>query len=174
MCLPEITCQTIVYRAITSASKIDAETGRVLRNVFFRKFKTNEQGVSVFMRPEACTAALTCHAVVSLNAGFVYSLGLNIECDKPDHANILGLPFDNEPDTHGVRKAGQLAKHCRYVMRPRNNVARLVWDRFQERSGFEPAAMWHVVGDDPDEHWTAKFDDGTTRLINVAELAEDS
>jgi len=36
--------------------------------------------------------------------------------------------------------------------------------------------MWHFAGDDPDpvDYWTAKFDDGTTRLINVAELAEDS
>jgi hypothetical protein len=117
-----------------------------------------------------------CYGVVSMQAGFVQSLGLSIEPDRFDHANILDLPLDNDRGRDGRRRAGQLAKHCRYVTRPSKKVAQSIWDRFRDRVGSEPVAMWHFAGDDPDpgEYWTAKFSDGTTQRISVAELAAGS
>lgn len=178
MCLPRLTCGSIVYRAVLSSGKIDPDTGRVKAEAFFRRKASNEEAVSVFIEctPEEIAAQFSsCVAVVSLHVGFILDLGLVIERDQIHHANIFGLPLESLADRDGIYRASKLAQHCRYVMRPQRQSAARIWDCFNTMFMSTPLQLWHVIEGGPDqperEYWKGKMADGTVLPMTIQELA---
>ncbi len=91
-----LSCNAIVYRAIMKKRWLNEDTGQVLKEAFFLRKVRNETGVSVNIAavcsPQDCAEKFRCNAVASLHVGHVRDLGLDIIQDRPNHANITGLP----------------------------------------------------------------------------------
>jgi hypothetical protein len=96
-------------------------------------------------------------------------LGLSVEPDDPEHANIIGLPFERDLDAEGLYRAGLLAKHARYALRPERRSARDVWDRFANDFSSAPIHMW-ITHESGEWFWQAKLEDGQRTLIPVADI----
>jgi hypothetical protein len=114
-------CEAIVYRALLRKQWIDEDTGRVKADAYF--LRPNEPGLSVNLAsvcsPEQCAAKFRkCYGVASLHVGRVRDLGLEVEQDSPDHANITGLPYRAEDPARAERLAGLLAKRSRLQWQP--------------------------------------------------------
>ena len=66
--------------------------------------------------PRSCHEVLNkCHGVVSLHVGRVRDLQLDIVVDESPHANIAGLPRQEDDRTKVERLASLLAQQARIV-----------------------------------------------------------
>ena len=111
----------IVYRAILRKQWIDEDTGRVKADAYF--LRTNEYGLSVNLAsacsPEQCAGLFRkCYGVASLEVGRVREIGLDVEQDSTNHANIIRLPYREDNLAEAERLAGLLAKRSRIVWEP--------------------------------------------------------
>jgi hypothetical protein len=94
-----LSADNIVYRAILRKQWIDEDTGRVKADAYF--LRTNEFGLSVNLAsvcfPEQCARLFRkCYGIASLEVGRVREIGLDVEQDSLNHANITGLPHQED------------------------------------------------------------------------------
>jgi hypothetical protein len=87
--------------------------------------RANEIGLSVNLAsecsPEQCAENFRqCYGVASLEVGSVREIGLNVEQDKVNHANIMGLPYKKDDLAQAERLAGLLAKKSQIVWKPKS------------------------------------------------------
>ena len=111
----------IVYRALLRKQWIDEETGRVKADAYF--LRSTEPGLSVNLAsvcsPEQCSRFFRrCYGVASLEVGRVREIGLDVEQDSANHANIVGLPHRDNDLALAERLAGLLAKRSHIVWLP--------------------------------------------------------
>lgn len=96
---PPLPCEKIVYRTITRAG--DFRDGRPLASAFHRKRKDTD-GLSVdydVTVPDGCAPMLSGkRAIVSLHVGRLRDISLDVIPDSPSHANIVEVPFNDDPD----------------------------------------------------------------------------
>jgi hypothetical protein len=110
-----------IYRALLWKQWIDEDTGRVKADAYF--LRVNELGLSVNLAsvysPKQCAKLFRkCYRVASLEVGKVCEIGLDVEQDSVNHANILGLPYREEDLAEAERLAGLLAKRSQVVWEP--------------------------------------------------------
>jgi hypothetical protein len=103
----------VVYRALLRKQWIDEDTGRVKADAYF--LRASEPGLSVNIAsvysPEECAGLFrNCYGVASLEVGRVREIGLDVEQDSRNHANIVGLPHREDDLAEAERLAGLLAK----------------------------------------------------------------
>lgn len=111
-------CSAIVYRAMSRRRWIDRETHRVLPVAFIRRPPpADKSGLSVDIEsPRSCHRILkTCYGVVSLHVGRVRDLQLDVVVAGSSHANITGLPREEDDRTKVERLASLLAQQARIV-----------------------------------------------------------
>ena len=116
--LPE---DAIVYRALLRKQWIDEETGKVKANAYF--LRASEPGLSVNVAnvcsPEDCADLFRkCYGVASLKVGSVREIGLDVEQNSLNHANLIGLPYREDNLAEAERLAGLLAKRSLIVWKP--------------------------------------------------------
>jgi hypothetical protein len=116
--LPE---NAIVYRSMLRKQWIDEDTGRVKADAYF--LRANEHGLSVNLAskcsPQQCAEMFRkCYGVASLQVGEVREIGLDIEQDAVNHANVMGLPLREDDLAEAERLAGLLAKRSYIVWQP--------------------------------------------------------
>jgi len=117
--LPE---DAVVYRALVRKRWIDEDIRRVKADAYF--LRVTERGLSVNLAsicsPEQCAELfLKCYGIASLEVGRIREIGLDVEQDSTNHANILGLPYREDNLAEAERLAGLLAKRSRIVWQPR-------------------------------------------------------
>lgn len=123
MDLPPIECGDIVYRALSLSSDRNPETGEAITAAFIRRpAPRDSKGLSInhHCDSEHCRKSLNkCYGVVSLHAGNVRSLGLDLIPDDPlidpHHGNITGLPYKEDDEVTAERLASALVKQSRLV-----------------------------------------------------------
>lgn len=111
-----------VYRALLRKQWIDEDTGRVKADAYF--LRANERGLSVNLAsacsPQQCAALFRqCYGVASLSVKGVREVGLEVEQDAVNHANVVGLPYRADDLTEAERLAGLLARQSQVVWQPR-------------------------------------------------------
>jgi hypothetical protein len=111
----------IVYRSILRKQWINEDTGRIKADAYF--LRANEIGLSVNLAsectPDQCAEFFRqCYGVASLEVGSFREIGLNVEQDKVNHANIMGLPYKEDDLAKAERLAGLLAKKSQLVWKP--------------------------------------------------------
>ncbi|NJL11152.1 MAG: hypothetical protein HC908_16050 [Calothrix sp. SM1_7_51] len=111
----------VVYRALLRKQWIDEDTGRVKADAYF--LRALEPGLSVNIAsvcsPEQCARLFRkCYGVASLEVGRIREIGLDVEQDSPNHANIVGLPHREDDLAEAERLAGLLAKRAHIVWQP--------------------------------------------------------
>jgi hypothetical protein len=116
--LPE---NAIAYRSMLRKQWIDEDTGRVKADAYF--LRANEPGLSVNLAstcsPQQCAEMFRkCYGVASLQVGDVREIGLDIEQDSVNHANVVGLPYREDDLAEAERLAGLLAKRSSLVWQP--------------------------------------------------------
>lgn len=112
---------TIVYRALLRKQWIDEDTGKVKADAYF--LRANERGLSVNLAgacsPRQCAKFFRkCYGVASLEVGGIREVGLNVEQNSVNHANIVGLPDRDNNLAEAERLAGLLAKQSQIVWQP--------------------------------------------------------
>lgn len=112
----------VVYRALLRKQWIDEDTVRVKADAYF--LRATEPGLSVNLAsvcsPEQCARLFRkCYGVASLEVGDVRSIGLDVEKDSVNHANIVGLPHREDDLVEAERLAGLLAKRSHIVWQPK-------------------------------------------------------
>lgn len=109
-------CSAIVYRAIRPRW-VDSETNQVLPAAFVRRPPPNDDdGLSVDVSsPQSCATALSKCKVASLHVGRVRDEGLDVVVDQLPHANITGVPRQDEDETAANRLSVELAKQARLL-----------------------------------------------------------
>jgi hypothetical protein len=110
-----------VYRALLRKQWIDEDTGRVKADAYF--LRVNECGLSVNLAsvcsPKQCAELFRkCYGVASLEVKGVREVGLDVEQDSVNHANIVGLPYREDDLTEAERLAGLLARQSQIVWKP--------------------------------------------------------
>lgn len=113
----------IVYRVLLRKQWISEDTGRVKADAYF--LRANEPGLSVQIAsacsPEQCARLFRkCYGVASLEVKSIRQIGLDVEQDSVNHANIIGLPYREENLAEAERLAGLLAKRSQIVWQPEN------------------------------------------------------
>ena len=111
----------IIYRSLLRKQWINEETGRVKADAYF--LRVNEPGISVNLAsacsPVQCARLFRkCYGVASLRGGGVREVGLDVEQDSVNHANIIGLPNREDNLAEAERFAGLLAKQSQIVWKP--------------------------------------------------------
>ena len=113
---PPLGCSAIVYRALLRSSLIDKITGRISAGAFMRRAK-DVDGLSVYVSANYSKRQIVldfdpCHGIVSLHVGRIRDIGLDVQCDSLVHANIIGLPTEDNL-LMAERFAGLLARQAR-------------------------------------------------------------
>ncbi len=111
----------IVYRALLRKQWIDEDTGKVKADAYF--LRVNELGLSVNLAsvcsPIQCAELFRkCYGIASLEIARVREIGLDVEQDSLNHANIRGLPYREDNLAETERFAGLLAKQSQAVWKP--------------------------------------------------------
>ncbi|SRR6266571_2678487 len=122
---PPLPCYAIIYRAILRKSWIDQRNNRVTSAAFFRRPHDSGKdldGLSVNIAAacsveEVRSSFSECFGVVSLHVGRIRDIGLDVHQNEPKHANITGLPYQQDDTVNAERFAGLLAKQARFVHR---------------------------------------------------------
>ena len=97
---------------------IDWDKHQIQPVAFFRRLPPRDEvGLSVDVQsPRSCHEILNkCHGVVSLHVGRVRDLRLDIVVDGSPHANITGLPRQEDDRTEAEHLASLLARQARIV-----------------------------------------------------------
>jgi hypothetical protein len=105
----------ILKRVLRSARMLEN-----LRDAFLLRQNERNSGLSVFYRltNEACRAGfLTSYGVADLRVGGVRELGLGVVPDELHHANITGLPYQEDDPEMAEWYAGRLADQAAIVDR---------------------------------------------------------
>jgi hypothetical protein len=107
--LPE---EAIIYRSLLRKQWINEDTGKVKADAYF--LRANEPGLSVNLAsacsPQQCADLFRkCYGVASLEVKDVREIGLNVEQDSNNHANVVGLPYREDNLAEAERLAGLLA-----------------------------------------------------------------
>ncbi len=114
-----LSSDAIVYRALIKKKWVNEDTGEILPDAFFLRKERGETGISVNIAnvcsPEDCAARFKCKFVASLQVKIVRDLGLDVVQDKPNHANINGLPYQDDDLAEALRLASLLAKHSKII-----------------------------------------------------------
>jgi hypothetical protein len=110
-----------VYRSLLRKQWIDEDTGRVKADAYF--LRVNERGLSVNLAsvcsPKQCAELFRkCYGVASLEVKGVREVGLDVEQDSVNHANIVGLPYREDDLAEAERLAGLLARQSQVVWKP--------------------------------------------------------
>ncbi|MEA5552972.1 hypothetical protein VB713_18670 [Anabaena cylindrica UHCC 0172] len=110
-----------VYRVLLRKQWIDEDTGRVKADAYF--LRVNERGLSVNLAsvcsPKQCAEFFRkCYGVASLEVKSVREVGLDVEQDSVNHANIVGLPYREDNLAEAERLAGLLARQSQVVWQP--------------------------------------------------------
>lgn len=117
-------CSTIVYRTIFKKKFID-DSNRPLAIAFHRRppmldgTPRDEKGLSVNYNvdvPGGCAQGMTGkRVIVSLHVGWIRDIGhgLDVVPDKPNHANIVGIPREEED----LERLEQIATALRSISR---------------------------------------------------------
>jgi hypothetical protein len=116
--LPE---DAIVYRSLLRKQWINEDTGRVKADAYF--LRANETGLSVNLAstcsPQQCAEMFRkCYGVASLEVGDVREIGLEVEQDSVNHANVVDLPYREDDLAKAERLAGLLAKRSHLIWQP--------------------------------------------------------
>jgi hypothetical protein len=111
----------VVYRALLRSQWIDEDTGRVKADAYF--LRASEPGLSVNIAsvcsPSQCARLFRkCYGIDSLEVGRVREIGLDVEQNSRNHANIVGLPHREDKLAEAERLAGLLAKRSHVVWQP--------------------------------------------------------
>ncbi|PSB30797.1 hypothetical protein C7B82_08265 [Stenomitos frigidus ULC18] len=111
----------IVYRTLLRKQWIDEDTGRVKADAYF--LRVNEHGLSVNLAsacsPQQCAELFRkCYGVASLKVKGVREVGLDVEQDSVNHANVVGLPCREDDLAEAERLAGLLARQSQIVWKP--------------------------------------------------------
>ena len=111
----------IVYRSLLRKQWINEDTGRVKADAYF--LRVNERGLSVNLAsmcsPKQCASFFRkCYGVASLEVEGIRNVGLDVEQDSVNHANIVGLPYREDNLAEAERLAGLLAKQSQIVWQP--------------------------------------------------------
>lgn len=115
-------CNTIIYRAMRNRSWLNRGEGVVSPAAFVRRLNDRD-GLSVNLAT-VCTVEevrhklTTCHGVISLHVGRIRDIALDVQQDSYDHANIVGIPYQQENPVEAERMAGLLAKQSRIQWLP--------------------------------------------------------
>ena len=114
---PPLPCSKIVYRALNKKSWINGDTGQILPSAFELRKHRQEIGISVnTISPQDCVSKFNrCRFVASLHVGTVRDLGLDIIQDKHNHADIIGLPYQEDNVAESERLRGLLANKSRII-----------------------------------------------------------
>ncbi|MHC5829259.1 MAG: hypothetical protein ACYT04_78435, partial [Nostoc sp.] len=109
-------------RALLRKQWIDEDTNRVKADAYF--LRASEPGLSVNLAsvcsPEECAGLFRkCYGIASLEVGRIREIGLDVEQDLVNHANIVGLPDREDNLALAERLAGLLAKRSHIVWQPR-------------------------------------------------------
>jgi hypothetical protein len=76
----------------------------------------DEDGLSVDIESaQSCAKALKRCRVASLHAGRIRDVGLDVVVDEAPHANITGVPREEEDRTAANRLAYELARQARLI-----------------------------------------------------------
>lgn len=116
--MERLLCSAIVYRAMARKQWIDRTNHCVSPSAFIRRPPPKDaDGLSVDIEsPRSCHDTLRkCHGVASLHVGQVRDMQLDVAVDAPPHANIFGLPYQEDDRTTAEYLASQLAKQARIV-----------------------------------------------------------
>jgi hypothetical protein len=110
-----------VYRALLRKQWIDEDIGKVKADAYF--LRVNERGLSVNLAsvcsPKQCAELFRkCYGVASLEVKDVREVGLDVEQDSVNHANIVGLPYREDDLAEAERLAGLLARQSQIVWKP--------------------------------------------------------
>lgn len=110
-----------VYRALLRKQWIDEDTGRVKADAYF--LRVNERGLSVNLAsacsPQQCAELFRkCYGVAGLEVKGVREIGLDVEQDSVNHANVVGLPYGEDDLAEAERFAGLLARQSQIVWKP--------------------------------------------------------
>jgi hypothetical protein len=111
-------CSAVVYRAMSRKGWIDQTGHCVLPAAFVRRPPPADgSGLSVDIdSPGSCHKSLKkCHGVVSLHVGRVRDLRLDVVVDDSPHANITGVPRQEEDRDKAEHLASLLAQQARVV-----------------------------------------------------------
>jgi hypothetical protein len=111
----------VVYRALLRKQWIDENTNCVKADAYF--LRASEPGLSVNLASmcslEQCAGLFRkCYGVASLEVGRIREIGLDVEQDSVNHANIVGLPYREDNLALAERLAGLLAKRSHIVWQP--------------------------------------------------------
>jgi hypothetical protein len=110
-----------VYRALLRKQWINEDTVRVKADAYF--LRVNERGLSVNLAnvcsPKQCAELFRkCYGVASLEVRGVREVGLDVEQDSVNHANVVGLPYREDDLAEAERLAGLLARQSQIVWKP--------------------------------------------------------
>ncbi len=111
----------VVYRALLRKQWINEDTASVKADAYF--LRINERGLSVNLvsvcSPQQCADRFRkCYGIASLEVGNVREIGLDVEQDSVNHANIIGLPHKDNNLAEAERLAGLLAKRSQLIWQP--------------------------------------------------------
>jgi hypothetical protein len=111
----------IIYRALLRKQWINEDTGRVKADAYF--LRVNERGLSVNLAnvcsPKQCAELFRkCYGIASLEVRGVREVGLDVEQDSVNHANVVGLPYREDDLAEAERLAGLLARQSQIVWNP--------------------------------------------------------
>jgi hypothetical protein len=118
---PSLPNDEMVYRSLLRKQWINEDTGKVKADAYF--LRPNEPGLSVNLAsvcsPEQCASFFRkCYGVASLEVDVIRSVGLDVERDSVNHANIMGLPQRDQDLAKAERLAGLLARRSTLVWQP--------------------------------------------------------
>jgi hypothetical protein len=110
-----------VYRALLRKQWINEDTGKVKADAYF--LRVNEPGLSVNLAsvcsPTECAELFRkCYGIASLEVKGVREVGLDVEQDSVNHANVIGLPYREDDLAEAERLAGLLAKQSQVFWKP--------------------------------------------------------
>ena len=113
----------IVYRALLRKQWINEDTGLVESEAYYLRKNKNEQGISVniasVFSPEQCAARFrTCYGVARLEVGGIRELGLDVIPDSISHADIIGLPYEEDDPEMADLLADLLAEQSIVIWKP--------------------------------------------------------
>ena len=119
--------RAIVYRALLRKQWINEDTGLVESEAYYLRKNKNEPGISVNIAsacsPEQCAARFrTCYGVARLEVGGIRELGLDVIPDSISHAEIAGLPYDEDDPEMADLLADLLAQQSLIVWKPRDLI----------------------------------------------------
>jgi hypothetical protein len=102
---------------------INEDTGQVKQMLaYFLQAKEPSLSVNLASQcsPQQCAEMFRkCYGVASLKVGDVREIGLNVEQDSVNHANVADLPYREDDLAEAERLAGLLARRSQLVWQPR-------------------------------------------------------